>query len=599
MVKRLVAIWFAIAVLFLASGISAAACPIASRTITVPAVVSDQEGGLLHIEAMVRPGNGMVYMGVDPLTGASTQMSAQMAAQEAFSGLNVSEQDCDVEFTIGDDGQSQSVDGPSAGLAMTVALRAALTDATLRDDVIITGAIGPGGQVGEVGGLIDKAQASARNGATILLTPRQQIYEGILLRALAERYNFTAIEVQTLGQAMAIASSKPGEEFNYTFEPKNRQVPPDLEPRSLNDDDRRFAQVAFKINDQLKAQVDAGATGALAPYQGYFSKEIAQNGQIIGMGYAYTGANNAFLSQVEADFLTTPPEKLDGDRELARIDQCLSSLADVTPNENNLEWVAGAHARAAWTGQKVKDITENNQTYHSSEEKYLAIRELYYAQSWCEAASYLLDEARSIDGKPLNQSALAGVAAGSLQAAQESMNGSQEPDADAAWHLMIANDTLSGGDYLASIYDATYARAVQESADEALGRNDSFLSNLSQQLSGEEYSTLWGRTYQSQGAYIMADARANNRTAAGAYSIFRLARGMEAQMGGLKSTLANPPIRVQVGTGASAADRSGANGADGKIFGGPMKTADWVLLVLIAAGIIGLAVHAGRRLAPE
>ena len=193
MVGRSSAISFAIVMLLLLAGAFAAGCPVASRTITVPAVVSGQEGGLLYIEAAVRPGNGTVYMGVDPLTGASTQMSAQEAAREAFRGLDVNRSDCDVEYTIGDGGQSQSVDGPSAGLAMTVALRAALTNATLRDDVIVTGAIGPNGQVGQVGGLIDKAQASARLGGTILLTPSQQLYESILMRALAEKYNFTAI----------------------------------------------------------------------------------------------------------------------------------------------------------------------------------------------------------------------------------------------------------------------------------------------------------------------------------------------------------------------------------------------------------------------
>ena len=115
-------------------------CPTADRLVQLPAVVGGAEGGLIDLDVSVAPGNGSVFSTVYPLVGVSTQQSEQQAVEEAFAGLPVNPADCDVAFALEQDaGGTGSVDGPSAGVAMTVALRAALTGVPIRKDVIITG----------------------------------------------------------------------------------------------------------------------------------------------------------------------------------------------------------------------------------------------------------------------------------------------------------------------------------------------------------------------------------------------------------------------------------------------------------------------------
>src|SRR5690606_25142583 len=64
-------------------------------------------------------------------------------------------------------------DGPSAGVAMTVALVSLLTGIPVRDEVAMTGEITLRGQVLPVGGIKEKALAAARAGITTFILPKR------------------------------------------------------------------------------------------------------------------------------------------------------------------------------------------------------------------------------------------------------------------------------------------------------------------------------------------------------------------------------------------------------------------------------------------
>ncbi len=75
----------------------------------------------------------------------------------------------DIEF----EGQIETIGGPSAGLAMTLAVLDELTEGELSGggDVGVTGTIDVDGNVGNVGRVDLKAKAAARRGATLMLVP--------------------------------------------------------------------------------------------------------------------------------------------------------------------------------------------------------------------------------------------------------------------------------------------------------------------------------------------------------------------------------------------------------------------------------------------
>ena len=80
----------------------------------------------------------------------------------------------DVILTVAADSETEILDGPSAGAAITIALLTAINDETPNPNILMTGTINPDGSIGKVGGLIEKALASARFGAKKFLVPFEQ-----------------------------------------------------------------------------------------------------------------------------------------------------------------------------------------------------------------------------------------------------------------------------------------------------------------------------------------------------------------------------------------------------------------------------------------
>ena len=82
----------------------------------------------------------------------------------------------DVLFSINGD-SAQIVGGPSAGSAMAVATAAALMNKQIRKDIVVTGTIEQGGDIGQVGGLVEKAKVAKENGVRLFLVPHGQAYQ--------------------------------------------------------------------------------------------------------------------------------------------------------------------------------------------------------------------------------------------------------------------------------------------------------------------------------------------------------------------------------------------------------------------------------------
>lgn len=511
----------------LALAVPFAYCPTATRAIHVPAVVEGEEGGLLSITARIAPGNGTVFTSVVPGVGMGTQVSQRTAAAEGLAGTGVNFSDCDVFFIIGDSGAT-TVDGPSAGLAMGIAVRAAAEGKAVRRDVAVTGTIEPGGGAGDVGGIIDKGQAAARSGMRLFVTPHQMLHENIVLRSLSNKYNFTAVEVESLQAGYAIATSKAGAAYSDNYKLEVAPIPENLPIHEMDAQELRFAAVSRKINSLLEQQAVKGS-GPLAQYGSHFEKVVWRNEKVISAGYAYTGANFAFLSLVDAEFLSTPPEKLDIGEAAATVDSCLSSLPGVKPTDKNFQWVMGAEVRRAWAGDKLETIRNNARNYTYSEEKYSAVRELYYAHSWCLASKYILDEAAAMGGNAIDEGVWEGHARLSIAALEGEMKSAGISDTEAAWHLEVAKKSFGRKQYMAALFDVAYAGAMQRALSEELGEGRNGTRNASRRISDAEMGSLWGKLYQSQGNYVIAGK--GGRITPDAARVLRLAAEIDAESG--------------------------------------------------------------------
>jgi ATP-dependent Lon protease len=95
-------------------------------------------------------------------------------------------------------------DGPSAGVAMTIALVSLLTGVPVREDVAMTGEISLRGQVLPVGGIKEKGLAVRRTGVTTFIIPRRnEVDLDELPAGLAEHLHFELVD--RIEEAIAIA----------------------------------------------------------------------------------------------------------------------------------------------------------------------------------------------------------------------------------------------------------------------------------------------------------------------------------------------------------------------------------------------------------
>jgi PDZ domain-containing protein len=96
--------------------------------------------------------------------------------EQAFLGVAMRSRDFRLDFPFDVEIDTGDVGGPSAGLAFTLATLDVLTEGELTGGVNVatTGTIGLRGQVGPVGGVVQKTAAAKRANAAVFLVPRAE-----------------------------------------------------------------------------------------------------------------------------------------------------------------------------------------------------------------------------------------------------------------------------------------------------------------------------------------------------------------------------------------------------------------------------------------
>jgi len=187
-------------------------------------------GVALTLQGALIEGEGKVYVSTTPKIGIELQEAAETAfkAAQRFTGVDASKLDL-LLSVIGSE-SIYVVDGPSAGAAVAVLASSLLLNKPVRNDVVITGTVDEFGNIGQVGGIVYKAEAAAKAGAKIFLVPSGQRYDVVYVTVerrigpfvyiryypqlvdvrgyLKERgYDVEVIEVSTLREAFAYFSS--------------------------------------------------------------------------------------------------------------------------------------------------------------------------------------------------------------------------------------------------------------------------------------------------------------------------------------------------------------------------------------------------------
>jgi ATP-dependent Lon protease len=152
--------------------------------------VAQHVGSVIEVEAVAFPAHEARKGGVrfNDTAGSMAKDSVFNATSVIRAVSGVDPQDFDLHVNVVGGG---NIDGPSAGLAIFVALYSALTKTPLPRDVAMTGELSIAGAVRPVGGIVEKLYAARQAGMRLVLVPREN--ERDVDRALG------GIEIVTVG----------------------------------------------------------------------------------------------------------------------------------------------------------------------------------------------------------------------------------------------------------------------------------------------------------------------------------------------------------------------------------------------------------------
>lgn len=132
-------------------------------------------GSVLEIEAEVfaeRSGKGTIRFNDTAGSMAKDSVFNAASVLRTLSGKEM--QDFDFHINIVGGGR---IDGPSAGLAITLAIYSAMQNIPMRQDIAVTGEISIRGMVKAVGGIYEKIYGAKQAGATTVLIPYENEHD--------------------------------------------------------------------------------------------------------------------------------------------------------------------------------------------------------------------------------------------------------------------------------------------------------------------------------------------------------------------------------------------------------------------------------------
>lgn len=133
-------------------------------------------GTTMKISVDIKDGSGLVLVNTAIPTGVDFQTSAKTAVQVAQNYTKTDLSNKDIIFSISSENENelQAVDGPSAGMAMTVLLVKEIQGKPVSEKILLTGTIQDNGIMGPVGGVPEKAEVAGKFGAELFIVPKGQ-----------------------------------------------------------------------------------------------------------------------------------------------------------------------------------------------------------------------------------------------------------------------------------------------------------------------------------------------------------------------------------------------------------------------------------------
>ncbi|MCX6776022.1 MAG: hypothetical protein NT130_04200 [Candidatus Micrarchaeota archaeon] len=478
-----------------------------NASMPVPAVVLLGGGELVQVEVEIRDGHGGVYVSTDPLVGVQTQDSAKTAFKVAgdMSGVNLGSYD--VLVRLKDYGNTKSVDGPSGGAAMTLLMLSILENKTVRGDLTVTGTISADKKIGEVGEVGKKTKAAADAGLRVMLIPKSyDTFDKMVLSILGSRWNIAIIEVDNMNDVANLAFSPESTILSSNVMEVKPKAKANLTVTEINctdcyiDEFKALAEEMMQGNRALSAEIRESNRSEFSYFLNAIDSDIGQADDAEGLNYVYSGANSAFLTSVDLNFLENSNVTLTTlQTRMLDVEGCINSTSRATMTKENFEWVAGGDERLAWSRKKMNDV--EGQNYSDDEETSLFIfKEVLTAETWCNISHEMFRIADKIGGTPVDESRLKALASSRIAEGNDKVKSFVGLElGDAAWRFEAAKNEFGNGSFAAAIFDSDY---LLSTIDIINSTNDVEGYASSEFNTSKSWDGMWAALYGNHAEYL-------------------------------------------------------------------------------------------------
>jgi len=520
MEKKLLVIAFLLAI----AQLSLAQCISTNRTLYVPAVVNENRSEMVRIGVEIRPGSGEAFTSIYPAVGYDTQGSERTAAAIAFAATG--RNDCDAIMRFMASRGVDHVDGPSAGGAMTALLLSALTGKELRNDFSITGTIETDGSIGPVGGIPLKAEAVAKSGIPLFITPELSSSDKIGLLLVKKEYNITVAQVKDIDEAFSLMTSTSMPEERLVLSPEGRQ---EYGNASL---DHWYASRLFAMANGMAERAESRLNGSDLGFRANFESRLINAKEALASGQMYTAANIAFLLAIDEEFANFTKDNVA--RSYKETENCLDEFTVKNTTLQNFEVIGPAQARYSWADTRLPESVPEENGFVSS--MFQAYYDTLNAKQWCMAAKDLNEYSYPGEETAFNESILHNYVDDVLTNITD-ISPEVGVNSDIDFHLESAERSFQTGMYVASLVDAAYVKSYLDM--ENITANES--ETLLQERLFMNYSRIWPQAMINHAKTIAASDRSS------ALRIALLASNMDDYFGNVTAIASDsltPPLVI-------------------------------------------------------
>lgn len=396
------------------------------------AVTPEGIGTDANLAISIKPGTGQVWSSIKSLVGTSTQ-NTEKTAVELLQKYAKNTTEYDYFFSI--NSTAKVVDGPSAGLPTLLLLIYMIEGKDLPDYVSGTGTISSSGQIGKVGGVIEKTKYAAQTGIKIFFIPASELEAVIkednevkkvnLASYAYEKYGIKVIGIENIDDVLKYNLN----DINTVKIPnQKKEEKPIYDPpaTTFRDNLKDFYNYISKYNEEVNTNIllvetvlkdtDLEDSDLLTELYSLLqdAKEAYNDGKsAYSKNYLYSSANQFFKANVSVNLikdLIENSEILTANTKINELVKNLQKDYNLPFNNiscNNYEWQISAQERYLWATKRINNILStpgNDKTTN-----ILKLRDYEEAKEWLKIAKlfsgYAIQDYCYLNQKPYKESA--------------------------------------------------------------------------------------------------------------------------------------------------------------------------------------------------